>query len=105
MSFPPRRSPRLAASLLLLGAAGCAGASRGPAASERETSYSAKAAGWIGKTEKDLVRGLGEPTSSITVPSGETFDEYRDSGCAITFRIDTKGVVESVVWKGDCSSS
>jgi hypothetical protein len=104
MDFPPRSRPRLASLVLLFVLGGCAGASREPGAGERETSYRVKAAGWIGKTEKELVKGLGEPNTSITVPSGETFDEYRDSGCAITFRIDPKGVVDSVVWKGDCAS-
>ena len=52
-----------------------------------------------------LKRGLGEPSSSITVPSGDTFDEYRDSGCTLVFLIDSKGVVASVDWKGaDCAS-
>jgi hypothetical protein len=105
MGFPPRSRPRLAALLLLLGAGGCAGASREGAPSAAELSFRAKAVGWIGKSEQELVRALGEPNSSIVVPSGETFDEYRDAGCAITFRIDSERVVSSVVWKGDCAHS
>jgi hypothetical protein len=104
MESPSRSGRRLAAFSFLLGMGGCAGASHKAGAGERETSYRVKAAGWIGKTEKELVRGLGEPNSSITVPSGETFDEYRDSGCAITFRIDPSGVIADVLWKGDCAS-
>ena len=97
--------PRLEVFCLLLCLGGCAGASRETGARAMETSYLEKAAAWIGKTEKELVRGLGEPNSSITVPGGDTFDEYRDSGCAITFRIDSKRVVASVDWKGaECAS-
>src|ERR1039458_4791096 len=95
------------AMLLLLGAAlcGCAGVSREGRASALETSYNEKAASWVGKTEKQLIRSLGEPTTSITVPGGDTFDEYRDAGCSIKFQIDPAGVVAGVVWKGaECAS-
>ena len=94
-------------SILLIGAwlCGCSGASRGTGASALETSYNEKAAGWVGKTEKQLIRALGEPTTSIDVPGGNTYDEYRDAGCSIKFEIDPAGVVAGVVWKGaDCAS-
>ena len=93
--------------LLLLGVAlcGCAGAAREPGASALETSYNEKAASWVGKTEKQLIRALGEPTTSITVPGGDTYDEYRDAGCSIKFQIEPSGVVAGVVWKGvECAS-
>ena len=95
------------ASILLIGSwlCGCAGASREPGASALEASYNEKAASWVGKTEKQLIRALGEPTNSITVPGGDTYDEYRDAGCSIKFQIDPTGVVAGVVWKGaDCAS-
>ena len=105
MYSPPRTRLRLEVFCILLCLGGCAGAAPKGGVPAVETSYREKAAGWIGKTEKQLIRELGEPNNSITVPSGDTFDEYRDSGCAITFRIDPKGVVASVDWKGaDCAS-
>jgi hypothetical protein len=104
MDSPAR--PRLGVLCVLLLLGGCAAAPRETGGRAVETSYREKAASWIGKTETQLVRGLGEPSSSITVPGGDTFDEYRDAGCVITFRIDSKRVVASVDWKGaDCASS
>ena len=105
MDFSSRLRLRLEVVFILLGLGGCAGASREAGAGAMETAYREKAAGWIGKTEKKLMRDLGEPASSIAVPGGDTFDEYRDSGCAIMFQIDSKGIIVSVDWKGaDCAS-
>jgi hypothetical protein len=67
--------------------------------------YDAAAAGWIGRSESDLLRNWGVPSHSQLLSQGGQVLEYterkgEETLCTTLFTSNIVGVIENYTWRG-----